>query len=167
MPKYDFNWQTAYEYADFKSVPKGTKVVFQSWWDNSADNPHNPDPTVTVRWGEPTTDEMSFGFLSYITEDNAGNGMFDDGDEMDMTAIVAFMDKSRDGMLQKDEAPSQLMAYWAMIDQNKDDAVDMKEARAANEMIKRMGMARGQRADSEDASEAPAAEAKESSAGER
>ena len=169
VPKYDFNWQTAYEYADFKTVPAGTKVVFQSWWDNSADNPHNPDPTVTVRWGEPTTDEMSFGFLSFITESNSGGSMFGgdrNGDEMDMTAIVAFMDESRDGKLQKDEAPKQLLAYWAMIDTNKDGAMDMDEARAANAALAKMMAARGQKADVED--KGPGAEAtKESSAGDR
>jgi len=66
VPQYDFNWQTTYKYAEAKYVPKGTKITFTSTWDNSADNPYNPDPTVDVRYGEPTTDEMSFGFMDYI-----------------------------------------------------------------------------------------------------
>ena len=32
---------------------------------NSADNPYNPDPTTEVRFGEPTTAEMMFGFVRY------------------------------------------------------------------------------------------------------
>jgi len=66
VPKYDFNWQTTYKYSEPKYVPKGTKITFTSTWDNSAQNPHNPDPTLNVRYGEPTTDEMSFGFMDYI-----------------------------------------------------------------------------------------------------
>ncbi len=141
VPKYDFNWQTAYEYEEFKKVPAGTRVHFQSWWDNSAENPHNPDPTVTVRWGEPTTDEMSFGFMSFINEENDGPSAFEDsGDpsDIDLTAVVAFTDKSRDGKMQLDEAPGQMKAYFEMMDTNKDGGVDMNEARAANEMLKKM-----------------------------
>jgi mono/diheme cytochrome c family protein len=67
VPRYDFNWQTSYEYPvdSLKKLPAGTEVDFIATWDNSADNPHNPDPTVEVRFGEPTTAEMMFGFLTY------------------------------------------------------------------------------------------------------
>jgi hypothetical protein len=44
-------------------------VSFEGWWDNSADNPTNPDPTVEVTWGEATHEEMLFGFLSYTNPD--------------------------------------------------------------------------------------------------
>ncbi len=141
VPKYDFNWQTNYEYADFKRVPAGTRVVFQSWWDNSADNISNPNPDATVRWGEPTTDEMSFGFLSFINEDNAGGDLFGQSGQMDVTAIVAFTDKSRDGKMQLEEAPEQVKAYFAMMDTNKDQAVDMAEARAANDFLAKQAAA--------------------------
>ena len=65
VPKYDFNWQITYSYAEPKRVPKGTQVHLTTTWDNSADNPANPDPTKTVRWGRPTTDEMMFGWMRY------------------------------------------------------------------------------------------------------
>lgn len=135
VPEYDFNWQTTYEYADFKQVPAGTKVVFTSWWDNSDNNPFNPDPTTTVRWGEPTTDEMSFGFMAFINESNSGSDLFGADGNIDLTAVVAFTDKSRDGKMQRDEAPKETMAYFAMMDTNKDDAIDMNEARAANKFM--------------------------------
>ncbi|MEM9407574.1 MAG: hypothetical protein AAGA81_16165 [Acidobacteriota bacterium] len=147
VPEYDFNWQTNYEYTDFKEVPAGTRVVFQSWWDNSADNPYNPDPTVTVRWGEPTTDEMSFGFMSFINDVNKGPGAFSGGSNIDVTAIVAFSDESRDGKMQLEEAPSQFKSYFAMIDTNKDGGVDMEEARNANSMLAKMRESRAAQAD--------------------
>ncbi len=66
VPKYDFNWQTHYEYpAGGKAIPAGTKIELTMSWDNSANNPANPDPTKEVRYGGPTTDEMMFGFVSY------------------------------------------------------------------------------------------------------
>ena len=66
VPRYDFNWQTTYKFAEPKYMPKGTQIIFTSTWDNSANNPYNPDPTIDVTYGEPTTDEMSFGFMDYI-----------------------------------------------------------------------------------------------------
>jgi hypothetical protein len=67
VPRYDFNWQTAYNYPESapKRVPAGTEVEFIATWDNSANNPNNPDPTIEIRFGEPTTAEMMFGFLTY------------------------------------------------------------------------------------------------------
>jgi mono/diheme cytochrome c family protein len=65
VPKYDFSWQHNYEFKEPVFAPRGTVVRMTLWWDNSADNPHNPDPTVAVRFGEPTTDEMAFGFMQY------------------------------------------------------------------------------------------------------
>ena len=72
VPQYDFNWQTTYWFKEPKLMPKGTQLTFTSVWDNSADNPYNPDPTREVTYGEPTTDEMSFGFMDYIAAEGAG-----------------------------------------------------------------------------------------------
>ncbi|MGH9700934.1 MAG: thiol-disulfide isomerase, partial [Candidatus Acidiferrales bacterium] len=34
-----------------------------AYYDNSSNNPHNPDPDAAVRWGDQTTDEMMVGFF--------------------------------------------------------------------------------------------------------
>lgn len=66
VPKYDFDWQTFYKYPlGGKRVPAGTEIVLTLAWDNSADNPRNPDPTVAVGYGGPTTSEMAFGLVSF------------------------------------------------------------------------------------------------------
>ena len=65
VPKYDFNWQITYTYKEPRKVPAGTVVELVTAWDNSANNPANPDPTQEVRWGQPTTDEMMFGWMKY------------------------------------------------------------------------------------------------------
>ncbi len=66
IPQYDFNWQLRYEYAKPMKLEKGETLRYIAWYDNSEDNPSNPDPTATVRWGQQTTDEMHLGYVEYI-----------------------------------------------------------------------------------------------------
>ena len=65
VPNYDFNWQTTYLLEEPKFMPAGTKIVYTNWWDNSAQNPANPDPAKTVTWGQQSFEEMIFGAVSY------------------------------------------------------------------------------------------------------
>ena len=65
VPNYDFNWQTTYQLAEPKFMPAGTKIVYTNWWDNSAQNPANPNPEREVRWGRQSWDEMIFGAIAY------------------------------------------------------------------------------------------------------
>jgi len=58
VPHYDFNWQIAYYLDKPLQLPKGTRVEVTAHWDNSANNPNNPDPTKTVKWGDQSSDEM-------------------------------------------------------------------------------------------------------------
>lgn len=66
VPRYDFNWQLWYNLKEPKILPKGTKMICTAYFDNSAENLSNPDPTKSVTWGEQTWDEMMFGFYSTI-----------------------------------------------------------------------------------------------------
>lgn len=68
VPAFDFNWQMNYYFAEPKQIPKGTKVRFYASYDNSANNPFNPDPTIEVNWGNATTDEMMIGYMDYTYE---------------------------------------------------------------------------------------------------
>ncbi|MEM1245099.1 MAG: cytochrome c [Acidobacteriota bacterium] len=65
VPKYDFNWQLTYTPREKLILPAGSRIDLYAVFDNSADNPFNPDPTATVTFGEATTDEMMIGFLDY------------------------------------------------------------------------------------------------------
>ena len=70
VPKYDYNWQTAYTYIEPLKIPKGSKVSLVAHYNNSASNPKNPNsPPKPVGWGEQTTDEMCIGFVSYTIDD--------------------------------------------------------------------------------------------------
>ena len=65
VPDYDFNWQLTYTPKEPLRMAKGARVVCEAVFDNSADNPANPDPEIEVTWGEATTDEMMIGFMEY------------------------------------------------------------------------------------------------------
>jgi len=65
VPKWNFNWQISYVLQEPLDIPKGTKIRATAHWDNSTNNPHNPDPTLEIRWGNPSTDEMMIGFMDY------------------------------------------------------------------------------------------------------
>lgn len=58
VPNYDFYWQTIYELAEPRAIPKGTKFVVEARFDNSAGNKRNPDPAATVTNGMSSTTEM-------------------------------------------------------------------------------------------------------------
>lgn len=48
-----------------------TRLTFVMTWDNSAQDPANPDPNRAVRWGEQTWDELNAGWLRYRYADEA------------------------------------------------------------------------------------------------
>jgi hypothetical protein len=57
---WDFNWQGDYKYAQPVFLPRGSRLVMHYTYDNSVNNPHNPNqPPKTVRNGLETTDEMA------------------------------------------------------------------------------------------------------------
>jgi hypothetical protein len=64
VPRYDFNWQLTYDLAKPLVVPAGTRMDCSGWFDNSANNKANPDPTVEVRFGEQSWEEMMIGFFN-------------------------------------------------------------------------------------------------------
>jgi peroxiredoxin/mono/diheme cytochrome c family protein len=71
MPRYDFNWQTSYVFEKPLELPKGTKLHCTAHFDNSADNPANPDPTKPVRWGDQTWEEMMIGWFDIAVPKDA------------------------------------------------------------------------------------------------
>jgi hypothetical protein len=70
VDRWNFNWQGAYDFVSPVPLPKGTKIDMKAHFDNSAENPSNPNsPPRVVRWGEQTTDEMCIGFLQMTSDD--------------------------------------------------------------------------------------------------
>lgn len=66
---WDFNWQTTYHFQELRLLPKGTKVKLVATFDNSAENPNNPNrEPKPISWGEKTTDEMCIAFFGLLRE---------------------------------------------------------------------------------------------------
>ena len=66
VPRYDFNWQIGYQTS--VQVPKGAKLRVDAHYDNSANNPANPNPNRTVYYGEMTWEEMMAPFFGVVVE---------------------------------------------------------------------------------------------------
>ncbi len=58
VPRYSFAWQIIYYFSQPLSLPAGAKVEVTAHWDNSANNPNNPDPRKAVKWGNQSWEEM-------------------------------------------------------------------------------------------------------------
>jgi hypothetical protein len=63
VPAYNFNWQLTYYLDRPKVLPKGTVLECVAVYDNSLNNPFNPDPASDVYWGDQTWEEMLAGFV--------------------------------------------------------------------------------------------------------
>jgi len=64
--KFDFNWQLGYDFAKPVVLPKGTRLETIVHYDNSENNPYNPNPNIDIRYGAQTTDEMDVSFMGFI-----------------------------------------------------------------------------------------------------
>jgi hypothetical protein len=60
---YHFHWQLSYRLAEPRLLKAGTRLRAVAWYDNSRNNPHNPNPDATVTWGDQTYQEMMVGFF--------------------------------------------------------------------------------------------------------
>jgi hypothetical protein len=63
VPRYSFSWQLSYYPVKPIVLTKGTKIECTAHYDNSPNNPSNPDATKEVAWGDQSWDEMMIGFF--------------------------------------------------------------------------------------------------------
>jgi hypothetical protein len=69
VPHYNPRWQLTYELAKPLKIKRGSVITAYGHFDNSADNPHNPDPRATVKFGPQGTDEMFLPFMEVSVDD--------------------------------------------------------------------------------------------------
>ena len=74
VPRYDFKWQLSYRLAEPRHVPAGSRLRVTGAFDNSADNPANPDPTRQVKFGLQSWDEMFIGFFDAADDPKETSG---------------------------------------------------------------------------------------------
>jgi mono/diheme cytochrome c family protein len=75
---YNFAWQTNYMLSEPKAMPAGTRIDCVAHYDNSTDNPYNPDPTAHVTNGSESFDEMMIGFVDYVVDEGVSPQNADD-----------------------------------------------------------------------------------------
>lgn len=67
IPQWNLNWQAVYRYKEPVLLPKGTTVSLRYTYDNSDDNPMNPNhPAARVRGGNRSSDEMCHLWLQVL-----------------------------------------------------------------------------------------------------
>lgn len=73
---YDFNWQLNYVLKTPRLLRKGDILRWTGIFDNSANNPANPDPTREVTWGEQSWEEMMIGFFDVAVDPEIGKSAY-------------------------------------------------------------------------------------------
>jgi hypothetical protein len=76
IPKYDFYWQSFYRLATPIPLTKGMRLQCWGTFDNSANNPRNPDPSVDVTYGQQSWEEMMIGFFDVAVDVKIGKPEF-------------------------------------------------------------------------------------------
>jgi len=121
VPRYDFNWQHTYELTQPMPFRDVTALDFTAIFDNSADNPFNPNPDEYVLWGDQTWEEMAVAFFEVArprkpsatgeaSNDAASKSIAKANDDMPSIAQLAFAD-----------------AYLKRFDTNNDSMVSFLE----------------------------------------
>ena len=163
VPQYDFNWQHTYlleqplPLADFQDG-----LHFEATFDNSANNPFNPDPTQTVTWGDQTWEEMAVAFFevarlrspenqasppkesatadaSHVAQSlkrSTPQAQRQQDIETYVRRVFAELDANRDGIIQKGEADIVVRRlHFHLWDLNRDNVATAAEVRQAAEQV--------------------------------
>ncbi|MBT4518812.1 MAG: redoxin domain-containing protein [Halieaceae bacterium] len=136
LPKYDFNWQRQYEFEEPIEIPAGSKLIARYIYDNSDQNPYNPDHQVEVLWGEQSHEEMLFTAFGFRWKDETVANPKDEY-QAQLRAGRGFgmLDNNIDGVLEKDElvgrVGERIARGFVLMDRDQDGALSMAEFRAA------------------------------------
>lgn len=141
VPNYDFNWQRGYDFARPKPVPAGSRLVHTTVYDNSAQNPGNPDPDRPVRWGLQSWDEMLYGAFTFTWADESSERPVHDGRRADAYQMIGFLDADMDGRAAWDELgpvmKKRLTDAFERGDADGDRALTAEELHAVREAARR------------------------------
>ena len=69
VPKYDYNWQWLYYPTEPVDLPASSRIEVTAVWDNSEDNPANPDPAREIIYRGDVFNEMFVGFMEVVRKD--------------------------------------------------------------------------------------------------
>ncbi|MFT5691047.1 MAG: peroxiredoxin [Oceanicoccus sp.] len=142
LPRYDFNWQRNYEFAEPIDVPAGSKLIVRTQYDNSTNNPANPDAASTVTWGEQSHEEMLFTAVSYRWKDETSDNMKDDYQKsLGDSRLFGMLDDNFNGRLEHSELRGRvgkmIASGFEKMDKDTDGSLTRDEFAAAAAMFGR------------------------------
>lgn len=141
VPNYDFNWQRGYNPVEPIAVPAGARLIHRTVYDNSAQNPANPDPNKTVGWGLQSWDEMLYGAFSYSWVNETSDKPIHDRQLSGVTQFIGFLDKDMNGKLSWRELPDRmkkrLIQGFSTVDTNGDGGLDIEEFNAMQNQLEK------------------------------
>lgn len=132
LPKYDFNWQRAYEFKDPIKIPAGAKLIARYTYDNSTQNAANPDPSKKIVWGDQSFEEMLYTAISYRwTDETSADQKGEYQELLNAGRLFGMLDDNIDESIQKDEirgrAGRRLAGNFDRLDRNGDGALSWQE----------------------------------------
>jgi len=147
VPQYDFNWQHFYMLEQPLDLSHVDSMTFTATFDNSDDNPFNPNPEEWVGWGDQTWEEMAVVFLE-VAEPLASRDRSDDQQSTDPQKLAAEqqerdrkvekfvadffrrLDRDGDGFVKHSETPMVIRQFhFTRYDSNHDLSITRDEVR--------------------------------------
>ena len=124
VPEYDFNWQHIYQLNKPLPLSDVRSITAEIVFDNSSQNPFNPDPSKYVMWGDQTWEEMAIGFFDVSVPRNP-----DESKETTKPAAKkaeAEVERAKQTKLQA-EVDRTVSRFFKRFDANGDDVVTKDE----------------------------------------
>ncbi len=137
VPRWDFNWQNVYQLKEPLKLPKGAKIHAVAHWDNTSNNPYNPDPKATVRFGLQTWDEMMVGWVAYVWERPETAAEVAKLRQDDPDLLFDRFDRNGDDVITPDEVPAQMRPLMKMANLPNPERVTRAEFKAMFEEMKK------------------------------
>lgn len=140
LPRYDFNWQRDYEFTEPVEVPAGSKLIAVNAYDNSSQNPANPDPSGVITWGEQSHEEMLFTAISYRWKgETRVNQTPQYSKQLNDTRMFGMLDDNVNDLLEKSELKGRvgnmIAASFDRLDRDSDGALSHDEFAAVAAMM--------------------------------
>jgi thiol-disulfide isomerase/thioredoxin len=139
VPRYDFNWQHFYQFRQPLPLAGVDRLEMKVRFDNSEDNPTNPDPTAFVYWGDQTWNEMAVAFLDVsrdrfkvdarvTTQVNPTSVTADPNKVAATVQKLMVHDRNRDGILDRAELPTAFRFFgFHQFDENHNGRLERYE----------------------------------------
>lgn len=149
LPKYDFGYQQEYVFKELVDLPAGSILIADYLYDNSKNNPANPDPNERIVWGDQSFEEMLFTAIRFRWVDETSDNRRDDLQaQLNAQTLFTAVDDNIDGKWQEAELRLNsgqgladmmkgMKQNFAALDTDSDGGLNPQEVQAAMEHMQR------------------------------